>query len=359
MQIHTVTVTAGARVYNAHIGSGAREHLPALLSGLGEQRRILVIADRTVWRLHSARFSLAPTAVVELVEPGEERKSLSEAARLYDALARAGIGRHDLIVTLGGGMIGDLGGFVAATWNRGVDYIHIPTTLEAAIDAAIGGKTAVNHAAGKNLIGAFHQPVAVVVDIELLETLPERDFVAGLAESVKHAAIRDPAFFIWHEANGDAIRGREPRVVAEMIRRNVEIKAAVVAADEREAGVRAILNYGHTIGHAIELVAGYSLRHGECVGLGILAENAIAVSRGLLARETAERIRLLLERLGLPLRLSAALDLARVTAACHADKKVRAGAIHFQLIRALGEPVELRDVRDDEIAAAVGGVAEA
>jgi 3-dehydroquinate synthase len=229
----------------------------------------------------------------------------------------------------------------------------MPTTLLAAIDASIGGKTGVNHSAGKNLIGAFHQPEAVLVDLDFLETLPPREYVAGLAESVKHAVIRDAALLEWHEQHVDQIAARRPEVQEELITRSCEIKAEIVARDEREHDLRMILNHGHTIGHALEHLLNYELRHGECVALGMLAENELARARGILAAKTAERIAALIERLGLPTRLPRALDADEVADTCRLDKKVRGGVVHFVLLKGLREPERVRDISAKEIAEAL------
>lgn len=355
---HTVRVHAPTGPYDVHVGRGAASRLPEIIAKDGVTRRILVIADEAVANLHlpELRKHLPADIAIARVASGEASKSLASAAGLYDQLAAARIGRRDLIITFGGGVIGDLGGFVAATWNRGVSFVQVPTTIEAAVDASVGGKTAINHPAGKNLIGAFHQPAAVLIDLDFLATLPHRDYVAGLAESVKHAAIRDPAFLDWHERMAPAILAREESAVAELVARNCAIKADVVSQDVYESGVRAILNYGHTIGHAIEHVAAYALRHGECVALGIVAENHIAVARGLLDAAVATRIRRVMEQLELPTRLPVALansiPIEAVIAACRLDKKARAGAVHFVLLAEIGRPVEVADVTDDQIAAA-------
>jgi 3-dehydroquinate synthase len=236
---------------------------------------------------------------------------------------------------------------------RGVGFVQMPTTLLAAIDASIGGKTGVNHSAGKNLIGAFHQPEAVLTDIDFLETLPRREYVAGLAESVKHAVIRDAALLEWHERHADEITAREPRVQEELIARSCAIKAEVVARDERENDLRMILNHGHTIGHALEHLLNYELRHGECVALGMIVENELARARGILAVETAQRIATLIERLGLPTRLPRALAAEEVAEAYQLDKKVRGGVVHFMLLKGLGELTRVRDVSEEEIAEAL------
>jgi 3-dehydroquinate synthase len=294
---------------------------------------------------------------VLVVEPGERSKSLETAATLYDQLADAKIARDDVIVAFGGGVVGDLGGFVAATWLRGVRCVQVPTTLLAAVDASVGGKTGLNHTQGKNLIGVFQQPAAVVIDPDLLSTLPAREYSAGLAESVKHAAIRDPALLAWQEDQHAEILARDGIALERLIARNCEIKAEIVARDEREAGVRAILNYGHTLGHAIEHVLGYELRHGECVALGIVAENELARARGQLRRDVAERIRTLLETFALPVRLPRAVDPDGILAACRMDKKTRSEAVNFILLRDVGDPCRVADVSDAEIVAALAAVA--
>ena len=348
----------GTRSYPIHIGPGARAALRLLLQAAPEPRRLIVITDNHVADLHLPALleALDPQPAVLRVSPGEQSKSLAVAGKLYDALADARIERNDFIITFGGGVVGDIGGFVAATWLRGIRFVQVPTTLEAAVDASVGGKTGVNHAAGKNLIGAFHQPSAVVIDTDFLDTLPQRDFLAGLGESVKHALIRDEDFLDWHEAHAEAIVSREPVILAELIARNCRIKADVVSRDEREQGLRVILNYGHTIGHAVEHLLGYELRHGECVALGMIAANELACSRGLLARQTAERVHSLLARLGLPTRLPETVEPRNVAATCRMDKKVRGGTVSFVLIRSPGDAVSVADVAEAEIIAAVSAI---
>lgn len=353
-----VDVRLHERAYPIFVGAGARGQLMLLVGKLPGVRQIALICDERVAGLHldKIRAGLEWPLSVLRVPPGEESKTLAQAGRLYDELARIRFGRKDLVVTFGGGVTGDLGGFVAATWVRGVRFIQVPTTLEAAIDASIGGKTGVNHAAGKNLIGAFHQPAAVLIDTEFLETLPQRDYIAGLGESVKHAIIRDPDLLGWHEEHAREIVERKPDVLELLIARNCEIKADVVARDEREDDLRMILNYGHTIGHAIEHLLGYALRHGECVALGILAENEIAVRRGLLADEDARRIAALIGTLGLPTRLPQRLGAERVEEVCRMDKKARSGAVHYVLVGATGEPVVVHDVTPTELAAGLEAI---
>ncbi|MFQ5806080.1 MAG: 3-dehydroquinate synthase [Phycisphaerae bacterium] len=343
------------RAYPIFIGVGASRQLANLVRDLGGIGRVAIVADRRVADLHLERVveELEIRASVLSFPPGERSKSLRQLEQLYDGLAQARIGRRDLIVTLGGGVAGDLGGFAAATWMRGIRFVQMPTTLEAAIDASIGGKTAVNHPAGKNLIGAFHQPAAVIIELDFLNTLSRRDYVAGQAESVKHAVIRDPAFFEWQEQHVEGIGAREAEVLEQLIARNCEIKVDVVARDEREENLRMILNYGHTIGHAIEHLLGYELRHGECVGLGIIVENELARVRGILTPDVAERVASLIERLGLPTRLPRALEPGKVAAACRMDKKVRRDAVNFVLVKGLAAPQRLTGISGEEIAAAL------
>ncbi len=353
--MRNLNVQLPERAYPITIGAGTRRHLADLVERLAEVERVAIIADQRVAELHLDRVTeaLPVTQTVLRFPPGEASKSLQQAEQLYDKLAGARIARRDLIVTLGGGVAGDLGGFVAATWLRGVRFVQMPTTLLAAIDASIGGKTGVNHSAGKNLIGAFHQPEAVLVDLDFLETLPPREYIAGLAESVKHAVIRDAGLLEWHEQHVDQIAARQPKLQEELIARSCEIKAEIVARDEREHDLRMILNHGHTIGHALEHLLNYELRHGECVALGMLVENELARARGILATETAERIATLIERLGLPTRLPRALDADEVTDTCRLDKKVRGGVVHFVLLKGLGEPERVRDISAKEIAEAL------
>lgn len=233
---------------------------------------------------------------------------------------------------------------------RGIPYINLPTTLEAAIDAAIGGKAAINLSHGKNLVGSFHPPSAVVIDTDFLSTLPQREYVAALAESIKHGLIRDAAFLAWQADRMPDILSRDPDVLIELITRNCRIKADVVAQDEHEAGLREILNCGHTIGHAIEHVCGYALRHGECVALGMLAENQIAAARGALDGESVRRIGALIASAGLPRLLPTGLDPEAIVAACGSDKKNRAGKVRCALAVGIGHAAtvevteaELRD----------------
>ena len=363
MDQRTVHVELGARRYTIHITSGGLAFVGDVMGELGRRGKVALISDATVAELYAqpvedglrgAGFDV--TRLV--VEPGEASKSLAVAARLYDGLADATLDRGATIVALGGGVVGDLSGFVAATWLRGIPFVQVPTTLEADVDASVGGKTAVNHASGKNLIGAFHQPLAVVIDVTCLRSLSARDFSAGLAESIKHGVIRDPAFFEWHEQHAVKILDHDPATLAELIERNCAIKATVVADDEREeSGLRAILNFGHTIGHAIEARLGYRLRHGECVSIGMVGAAEMARQRGTFRDEELACLRRVLEKVGLPIRVPDDADLAPADLLdlIRHDKKTLAGTVRFILPTAIGT-VEFVPVSDEEILTGMAAV---
>ena len=295
---------------------------------------------------------------------GEAAKTLAQAGRLYDAMLAMGLDRGSAVVALGGGVITDLGGFVAATYMRGLPWVAVATTLLAQVDASVGGKTAVDHPECKNLIGAFHQPEAVLADVAMLATLPEEDFRTGLAEVVKHAVIRDARLFALLELQADRILARDPEVLEQIVARNVRIKAEVVMADERESGLRRILNYGHTVGHAIESLAmqspgksgGPPMTHGRAVALGMIAEARIAERKGLVGRAVVERQRRLLERFGLPVS-AAGLDLERCLEIMRHDKKAEAGRLVFVLPESIGAVRVASDVTDDEVREAIQSLA--
>jgi 3-dehydroquinate synthase len=292
-----------------------------------------------------------------VLPPGETSKTLAQAAQLYDALLGAGLDRGSVVVALGGGVVTDLAGFVAATFMRGIRWVSVPTTLLAQVDAGVGGKTAVDHPLGKNLIGAFHQPAAVLIDVGTLATLPPEEYRTGLAEVVKHAVIRDAALFDQLEQRADALLAREPALLEDVVARNVAIKAEVVMADEREADLRRILNYGHTLGHALEGLAlesaapdaGPPMTHGRAVALGMMAEAHIAARRGLVDPAVVSRQRRLLERFGLPVRLDRPADPDRALGLMRRDKKTEAGRVTVVLPTALGAVRIVSDVSDDEL----------
>ncbi len=310
---------------------------------------IVVVTDEHVGPLYSATVldSLRDAQFETLeyrIRPGEVSKSLNVAGEIYQFLAHHAVPRDAVILALGGGVISDLSGFIAATWTRGIKFVICPTTLEADIDASIGGKTAIDVPGAKNLVGAFHQPVLVAVDPACLKTLDTRDIRAGLAESVKHALISSDEFLAWHEANVHEILTLDDATITELIRRNVQIKAAIVEKDTRErTGLRMLLNLGHTIGHAIEACCGFELRHGECVSLGMTAASRLSGTMDLLDDSVVTRVEALLTRFGLPTRLTDPIDTDRIMATIRNDKKIRGGATHFVLLEAVGRPV----VRDD------------
>ncbi len=348
-------VDLARRSYTIAIGTNARSELTSWLGTGNSNRQIIIIADAAVAELHLKALESAIDSDTVLISfpPGEASKTLATAEHAYTQLAAMHADRDALIVTLGGGVAGDLGGFIAATWLRGVEFVQVATTLLAAMDASVGGKTGVNLPAGKNLVGAFHQPRLVVVDTDFLATLPEREYLGGLAESVKHALIRDRDFLDWHERHVDEILAREPETVAELIERNCAIKAAIVSQDEREVNLRAILNFGHTIGHALEHALDYELRHGECVSLGMVAENQITRERGWLTDEDVGRVTNLLTQLGLPTRAPRRLNPTELLSITRVDKKARQGAVNYVLLNGFANPARVSDVSDAEFAAAI------
>ncbi|HZD54342.1 MAG TPA: 3-dehydroquinate synthase [Woeseiaceae bacterium] len=330
----TISVELGERSYPILIGRGLIGELDLTPWLTGPD--CLVVTNETVaplW-LERLRGSLggARREAVSLPD-GERHKTLEALQTVIDALASMRAGRDAAVVALGGGVVGDIAGFAAACYMRGIAFIQVPTTLLAQVDSSVGGKTGVNHRDGKNLIGAFHQPRAVLIDTDVLGTLPERELKAGLAEVIKHAVISDHDFFVWLEANIDDLREREPAALAHAIRRSCEIKAAVVAADEREAGQRTLLNYGHTFAHAIENTLGYGeWLHGEAVAAGMI----MAAELSDLEPGERDRLRRLLERAGLPTAAPAQCT-GSLLAAMKLDKKNRAGQIRFVLLKRLGE----------------------
>jgi 3-dehydroquinate synthase len=346
--VQTLRVELGERSYPILIGG-------ALLSGgkaVGESvrsREILLVTNTTVGPLYAAAVTaaLAGRRVIECVLPdGEAHKTLASVARILDVLVANRFGRDACVLALGGGVVGDMAGFAAATYQRGVDFVQVPTTLLAQVDSSVGGKTGVNHPGGKNLIGAFHQPSAVVADTGTLATLAPRELRAGLAEVIKYALLGDAAFFNWLEAHAEEVLALEAPALAYVIRTCCEMKANIVGRDERESGERALLNLGHTFGHAIESASGYGTwLHGEAVGAGLLIAASMSERCGLLGKADVERIARLLHRVGLaaPTRSissQSALEHMRI------DKKVKAGRIRLVLLRRIGEAFVCGDYED-------------
>jgi len=358
--MQTVEVALGVRSYRILVGPGllsdAGRHVSAVLAA----RRVLLISDDTVARLYlePVRRSLADagfTVAGATVPPGETSKSLAQLERLYDACLQAGLERSSLIVALGGGVIGDLAGFVAASYMRGIPFIQMPTTLLAQVDSSIGGKTGINLPGGKNLVGAFHQPSLVLADVSALRTLDPRQFATGMAEVIKHAMIRDAKLFALLEAETARLSERDPAVLEEIVGWNCRIKAAVVAADERESGLRAILNYGHTVGHAVERAAAYgTYTHGEAIALGMSAEADVARRRGNIGQAVLDRQQGLLARFGLPTRFRQPLHIDELLAAMRHDKKIQSGRLRVVLPTTIGDVQIADDVSEDELRAALG-----
>jgi 3-dehydroquinate synthase len=333
-----VVVTHALGRYPVYVEPGVLGRLEALVFEHLPAARVAMIADAGVHALLQAgRFGRGPWEGAALTfPPGEPSKTREQWARLTDALLEQGYGRDSGIVALGGGVAGDLAGFVAATYMRGLPYIQVPTSLLAMLDASVGGKTGVDTPQGKNLIGAFHPPVAVLADPRALATLPDREFRGGMAEAVKHGLIADGDYFAWMERDAEALLRRDEMALTRLVRRSVEIKAEVVSGDEREAGRRAILNAGHTVAHALERATAYGLPHGEAVALGLVAECALAEALGIAPAGLGARVAALLGRLGLPVRLTAPIAADRLVQAMGTDKKNRAAQLRFALPRELG-----------------------
>ncbi|HXV91035.1 MAG TPA: 3-dehydroquinate synthase [Gemmatimonadales bacterium] len=327
--------------YDVVIGSGALEELPARLGSACPAARYAVVADSTVAALYgdavTARLGAAGLDTRLFTFPaGESHKTRATWADLTDALLAARIGRDGAIVALGGGITGDLAGFVAATYLRGVPFVQVPTSALAMIDAAVGGKAAVDVPAGKNLVGAFHQPRLVVADTDTLRTLPAAGLADGLAEAVKHGVIADAAYLAYLEEHAAAILARDARALEHVVARSVAIKAGIVAADPREAGRRAVLNFGHTVGHALEAAAGFMLPHGAAVAAGMVAEARLGEQARRTQPGTAARITAAVTRFGLPATPPVALGVDDLVDRMRSDKKVRAGGLRFALLAAIG-----------------------
>jgi len=355
-----VRIDLGPRSYDVRIGPGLLGQAGLAAGELPSARRATVIADRTVADLYSRGLlkSLGSAGIeAQCLEfpAGEQNKTLSTFSHLMDGLFSISppIDRDHVIVALGGGVTGDLAGFVAACALRGLRWIQCPTTLLADVDASVGGKTAVDHQAGKNLIGAFHQPSAVVIDVSVLSTLPQCQISNGLAECVKHALIADQAGLDFLEQNAQTLLQAQKDVMTELIAHDVSIKASIVSADEREAGLRAKLNFGHTIGHAIELAVGLGeLLHGQAVSLGMVAASRLSHGRGLIDQHLVERIERLLDRLALPTS-HIGLDSRRIWAIMQHDKKARSGRIRMVLPVGPGKVGIFDDLQEPEIIRAV------
>jgi 3-dehydroquinate synthase len=336
----TLHLELGERRYPIYIGSGIIGHADLLKKHIAG-RHAAIVTNETVAPLYLAkvRAQLGTLQPVEVILPdGEQYKTLDVLNRVYDALLAARCDRRTTLVALGGGVIGDMAGFAAASYQRGVPFIQIPTTLLSQVDSSVGGKTGVNHPLGKNMIGAFYQPRAVIIDTDTLTTLPDRELSAGLAETIKYGLIRDPEFFKWLESNLDKLLARDAEALEFAIHRSCRNKAEVVAADERESGVRATLNLGHTFGHAIETGLGYGKwLHGEAIAVGMVMAADLSRRLGWLPAADVARIEKLIQRARLPVRAPASLSPARFLDLMAVDKKVQDGRLRLVLLKRLGE----------------------
>ncbi len=353
----TLTVELAERSYPILIGPGLLDNA-ALLDEHVPRGTVLLVSNTTVAPLYAAarKQGLGARTVVEAIVPdGESYKTLATLSRILDVAVANRLARDCTVVALGGGVVGDMAGFAAACYLRGVDFVQVPTTLLAQVDSSVGGKTGVNHPGGKNLIGAFHQPIAVLADTDTLATLPPRELRAGLAEVIKYGLIHDAAFFDWLEVNIDRLLAANPEALTHAIRRSCEVKALIVGRDERERADRALLNLGHTFGHAIESATGYSTwLHGEAVGAGMLMAAAMSRECGFLNATDVARLRALLHRVGLPL---AAPDVSPAAALEHMkiDKKVKAGRMRFVLLKRIGAAVVTADYPPEALQATLAG----
>lgn len=345
-----LTVDLGDRSYPIFIGAGLLGE-PGCVAKYLASRQVCIVTNETIAPLYLAALvqsleSAVPdlqVAVVTLPD-GEAYKDLETLNRIFDGLLAARHNRKTTIVALGGGVVGDMAGFAAASYQRGVPFVQVPTTLLSQVDSSVGGKTGVNHPLGKNMIGAFYQPQAVFIDIDVLGTLPERELSAGLAEVIKYGLIYDEAFFQWLESNVELLCARDPQALVYAIRRSCEIKAEVVAQDEREGGIRAILNLGHTYGHAIETELGYGVcLHGEAVAIGMVMACELSVDLGWLPPVVLDRAKRLLARAGLPVAVPSAMTKSAFLQHMGVDKKVVDGRIRLVLLQACGRAVITSD----------------
>ncbi len=335
----TLDLDLGERSYSIFIGEGLLRRRELFDAGLaGEQ--VMVVSNETVAPLYldAVRTSLEGRVVRTFVLPdGEQFKTLEQVSKIFDALVEARFARDCTVLALGGGVVGDMAGFAAACYQRGVAHIQVPTTLLAQVDSSVGGKTGVNHPLGKNLIGAFHQPACVIADTDTLDTLADRELRAGLGEVIKYGLLCDADFFAWLEAHMPALLGRDRDSLASVIHRSCQIKAEMVSADETESGVRALLNLGHTFGHAIEAGLGYGTwLHGEAVAAGLCLAADLSARLGRIGRDDAQRIEALVHAARLPTRTPSALDADRMLDLMAVDKKVKGGKLRLVLLDAIG-----------------------
>ena len=340
MSVHELEVALAERSYRIRVGTGLLDDAAALRSAVAG-RQVLLLSNTTVAPLYGARVEASLQGLrwqTLVLDDGERHKTVESATLIWQALAELGAQRNATLIALGGGVIGDLGGFAAACWMRGIDFIQLPTTLLAMVDSSVGGKTGVNLPQGKNLVGAFWQPRLVLADIATLRTLPDREYRAGLAEVVKYGAIGDAGFFTWLEAHAPALMARDEAVIAEAVVRSCAHKAGVVVRDERETGERALLNFGHTYGHALETIGNYSeLLHGEGVAIGMVLAAQLSAALGRADRIDGERLQTLLAALGLPTTRPANASPERIVELMRLDKKTLSDRLRLILWRGIGQ----------------------
>jgi 3-dehydroquinate synthase len=360
----TIRVNLPQQSYEIAIAPGSLAQLGVHLAKLNLGKKVLLVSNPTVFPLYgeSAIASLQEAGfdVSTCILPdGERYKNLEVLQKIYDICLQNRLERSSTMVALGGGVIGDMTGFAAATWLRGINFVQVPTTLLAMVDSSIGGKTGVNHPQGKNLIGAFYQPQFVLIDPDVLKTLPVREFRAGMAEVIKYGVIWDSDFFAQMEASShlDDMDSISPELMESILKCSCQAKADVVSQDEKEAGIRAILNYGHTIGHAVESLTGYTeVVHGEGVGIGMVAAGKIAAELGMWTQAELERQDSLIVKAGLPTKLPAGLDISQIVEALQIDKKVKAGKVRFILPTKIGNVTITDEVPADTIHQVLAGM---
>ncbi|MBE9115300.1 3-dehydroquinate synthase [Lusitaniella coriacea LEGE 07157] len=355
MTSSNIRVNLPQNSYDIAIAPGSLSQLGNSLSELNIGKKVLLVSNSTIFKhygeqtinsLQDAGFE----ACYHLIPAGERHKTPASIRKLYDTALKNRLERSSTLIALGGGVIGDMTGFAAATWLRGINFVQVPTSLLAMVDAAIGGKTGVNHPRGKNLIGAFHQPKRVLIDPQVLTTLPAREFRAGMAEVIKYGVIWDTELFERLEAAKrlDSLRYVDPELLQTILARSVQAKADVVSKDEKEAGLRAILNYGHTIGHGVESLTGYRLvNHGEAVGIGMVVAGELAAAMEMWQPDEAQRQNALIEKTGLPTQIPSMLTARAIADSLKNDKKVKAGKVRFILPTHIGSVTITDDVNPD------------
>jgi 3-dehydroquinate synthase len=341
--MQTLTVNLGDRSYPIHVGANILGRIGEFLQKSGLRGKVAVVSNPTVAQLYldpvhkalsASGFEVAPI----LLPDGEEHKNLESLAAIYDGLVQARLERKSCILALGGGVIGDIAGFAAATYLRGVPYVQLPTTLLAQVDSSVGGKTGVNHRHGKNLIGAFYQPRLVLIDVAVLSTLSRRELVAGFAEVVKYGIIEDPALFVFLEQNMARLLGLDRELLIQVIAACCTIKSRVVEQDEREDDYRAVLNFGHTIGHALEAATGYQqFLHGEAVGVGMVKAATLSLQQGFCDRQSFQRVIQLIKSAGLPVEFPSTVSIEKLIQGMEVDKKAAAGKIKFVMCEGIGK----------------------